>query len=62
VPATDAFAVQEVVPDAEVVFLRHLGHLMHEEKPAMATDIVPQSRRDTSQLILVRSVQLSLRL
>jgi magnesium chelatase accessory protein len=47
VPATDAFAVQEVVPDAEVVFLRHLGHLMHEEKPAMATDIVPQSRRDT---------------
>lgn len=40
VPATDAFAVQEVVPDAEVVFLRHLGHLMHEEKPAMAAEIV----------------------
>ena len=40
VPATDAFAVQEVVPDAEVVFLRHFGHLMHEEKPVMAAEIV----------------------
>ena len=40
VPATDAFAVQDVVPGAEVVFLRHFGHLMHEEKPEMAAEIV----------------------
>ena len=28
------------MPDAEVVFLRHFGHLMHEEKPVMAAEIV----------------------
>lgn len=40
VPATDAFAVKDAVPEAEVVFLRHLGHLMHEEQPALAAEIV----------------------
>lgn len=40
VPATDAFAVKEAVSHAEVVFLRHSGHLMHEEKPDIAADIV----------------------
>ncbi|MFO1160361.1 MAG: alpha/beta fold hydrolase BchO [Reyranellaceae bacterium] len=40
VPATDAFAVRDAVPDAEVIFLRHLGHLMHEERPDLAAEIV----------------------
>ncbi|MCA0303935.1 MAG: alpha/beta fold hydrolase [Proteobacteria bacterium] len=40
VPATDAFALRDAVPGAEVVYLRHLGHLMHEERPAEAAGIV----------------------
>lgn len=40
VPANDAFAVRDSVANAEVVFLRHLGHLMHEEQPALAAEIV----------------------
>lgn len=40
VPADDAFKVRDLVASAEVVFLRKLGHLMHEERPEMAADII----------------------
>jgi len=40
IPATDAFKVCDLVPSAEVIFLRHLGHLMHEERPVLAAEII----------------------
>ena len=40
IAAADAFKVRDLVPSAEVVYLRHLGHLMHEERPALAAEII----------------------
>ena len=40
VPPDDAFAVKERVPGAEVVFRRKCGHLLHEEQPQAAAEIV----------------------
>jgi magnesium chelatase accessory protein len=40
IPAMDAFKVRDLVPSAEVVYLRHLGHLMHEERPALAAELI----------------------
>lgn len=40
VPADDAFRARDLVASGEVVFLRKLGHLMHEERPELAVDII----------------------
>jgi len=40
VPAADAFRVRDEVPGAEVIYLRKLGHLGHEERPQLFADIV----------------------
>lgn len=41
----DAFKIQEQVPGAEVVLLRGLGHLAHEERPEDVAQIVVRSDR-----------------
>ncbi|HJQ55475.1 MAG TPA: alpha/beta fold hydrolase BchO [Vineibacter sp.] len=33
IPPEDAFRVRDAVPGATVTYLRHLGHLAHEERP-----------------------------
>ena len=33
VPSTEVFRVRALVPSAETVWLRGLGHLAHEERP-----------------------------
>jgi magnesium chelatase accessory protein len=40
IPAADAFRVRDAVPEAEVTYLRKLGHLGHEEQPQVFADIV----------------------
>ena len=41
----DAFKVKARVPHAEVVFLRGLGHLAHEERPEEIAEIVVKAAR-----------------
>jgi magnesium chelatase accessory protein len=40
VPAEVAFEVRDLVPGARVVYLRDLGHLAHEERPAEIADLL----------------------
>jgi len=40
IPPEAAFQVRDLVPGAEVVYLRKLGHLAHEENPRQLADIV----------------------
>ncbi len=42
VPPEDAARVAERIAHARIVRLRHLGHLLHEEKPALAADLIRQ--------------------
>jgi magnesium chelatase accessory protein len=42
----DSFRLRDRLPNAEVVYLRDLGHLAHEEQPA-----------ETSELIIQQGVQ-----
>jgi len=42
VPATEAFRVRELVPQATVHYLRGLGHLAHEERATEVVDLVLQ--------------------
>jgi magnesium chelatase accessory protein len=41
----DAFKVKEWVPKAEIVFLRGLGHLAHEERPEEIAEILVKAAR-----------------
>jgi magnesium chelatase accessory protein len=41
----DAFKVKERVADAEIVYLRGLGHLAHEERPEEIAEIVVRTAR-----------------
>jgi len=43
IPAEDAFRVRDTVPDAEVTYVRKLGHLGHEERPDLFADIIGKS-------------------
>ena len=38
----DAFRLRDRLPNAEVVYLRELGHLAHEERPAEISQLVIQ--------------------
>jgi magnesium chelatase accessory protein len=38
----DSFRLRDRLPHAEVVYLRDLGHLAHEERPAEATALIKQ--------------------
>lgn len=40
IPAEDAFRVRDGVPRATVTYLRNLGHLAHEERPALLDDVI----------------------
>jgi magnesium chelatase accessory protein len=40
VPATESFRVRSLVPGAELVSLRGLGHLAHEEQPEQVATIL----------------------
>ena len=41
----DAFKIRDRLPDAEVVLLRGLGHLAHEERPERIAEIVVRAAR-----------------
>jgi magnesium chelatase accessory protein len=41
----DAFKVRDRLPNAEVVYLRGLGHLAHEERPEEIAEIVARAAR-----------------
>ncbi len=43
VPAEDAFRVRDAVPGSEVTYLRNLGHLGHEERPELFSDIIARA-------------------
>jgi len=43
IPAENAFRVRDTVPDAEVTYVRKLGHLGHEERPGLFADIIGKS-------------------
>lgn len=45
VPPDDAFKIQDRLPQAEVVLLRGLGHLAHEERPEKIAEIVVRAAR-----------------
>ena len=38
----DSFRLRDRLADCEVVYLRDLGHLAHEERPAEAADLIIQ--------------------
>jgi magnesium chelatase accessory protein len=40
IPASEAFRVRDAAPGAEVIYLRKLGHLGHEERPQQFADLV----------------------
>ena len=42
VPATEAFRVRDLVPNATVHYLKGLGHLAHEEQPQQIADLLLQ--------------------
>ncbi len=42
---SDAFKVRDLLPATHVDYLRGLGHLAHEEKPAMIADIIRRQAR-----------------
>ena len=47
VPPDTAARVKALLPSAEVRSLRGVGHLAHEEKPAMIADLIIElARRD----------------
>jgi magnesium chelatase accessory protein len=43
IPATEAFRTRDAAPGAEVIYLRKLGHLGHEERPQLFADIIVQA-------------------
>jgi magnesium chelatase accessory protein len=45
VPAESAFAVRDLMTDAEVAYLRGLGHLAHEEAPGIVDRIIGNAAR-----------------
>ncbi|CAN5844997.1 alpha/beta fold hydrolase [soil metagenome] len=40
IPATEAFRARDKAPGAEVIYLRKLGHLGHEERPQLFADVI----------------------
>jgi magnesium chelatase accessory protein len=46
VPPAKAFEVRDAVPGTTVTYLRRLGHLAHEEKPAVVADVILRIARD----------------
>lgn len=50
VPPTIAFEVRDLVQDGEVVFLKNLGHLAHEENPEQITEMIVNFSRDYNVL------------
>ena len=48
VPASNAFAVRAKVPHARVVTLKGLGHLAHEEAPALIREIVDGALQESA--------------
>ena len=42
IKSEDSFRLRERLPDCEVIFLRDLGHLAHEERPAEAAELILQ--------------------
>jgi magnesium chelatase accessory protein len=50
IPPDDALAIRERLPSAEIVRLKGLGHLAHEERPAEVAEIVERFARATGAL------------
>lgn len=50
VPADQAFKVKDLVPKGQVIYLRDLGHLAHEEKPQTIADLILQEARSRALL------------
>lgn len=44
IPPEQAFKVRDLAPAARVVYLRGLGHLMHEEQPERIANVILQDR------------------
>lgn len=40
IPSTDAFATRDLVPGAQVEYIRGVGHLAHEERPQELAEVV----------------------
>ncbi len=54
VPPATAASVKSILPSAEVVALKGVGHLAHEEKPALVADVLLDlARRDGSPAAVV---------
>ena len=51
VPADVSVAVRDRVPDAKLEYLRGVGHLAHEERPAEVTEIITEWARTVGTIV-----------